>query len=196
MVSLYARTVILLLLIYAPFVGVIAVLLKLWKIICIFVYIVITRFMKYQNVFFTLALGLILITIMSELEKKYSKEMVLLNIYNALLTIGFCAIAVILRTDYNLCGILLIVAFYLFRQSNALCGIAIFLVLGFLQGDPFGALFATSSILFIRKFNGEKGKDVKYLFYIFYPVHLLFLFLITLMVVFFISNPYLIRAKF
>lgn len=144
-------------------------------------YILISRLMKYQNVFFTLALGLILITMMSKLEKKYSKEMMLLNIYNALLTIGFCAIAVVLRTDYSLCGVLLIVAFYLFRQSNVLCGIAIFLVLGYLQGDALAGLFATSAILFIRKFNGEKGKDVKYLFYIFYPAHLIALFLIKVL---------------
>lgn len=143
-------------------------------------YSIINRLFGYQNVFFTLFFGLILITIMSYLDKKYKNEMLLLNIYNALVTIGFCAIAVLIRSDYSLFGILLIVAFYLFRQSNALCGISILLILGFLQGDLGSGIFALISIFFIRAFNGTKGKDVKYLFYIFYPAHLLVLYLISL----------------
>lgn len=44
--------------------------------------------------------------------------------------------------------------------------------------SAFIGYFALSALLLIYRYNGEKGRNVKYLFYIFYPGHLLILYFI------------------
>lgn len=138
------------------------------------------RLLSNQNVFITLFLGLLMIYVMDHVDKKYEGKIFQLNLYNALITLGFCAIAILFSSDYSFRGILLIAAFYLFRGSNSLCGFSIFLILGFLTGDFVFGLCATLAIIFIIFYNSKKGKDAKYFFYIFYPAHLFLLYLITL----------------
>lgn len=139
---------------------------------------IIGRGMKHQNVFFTLFLGLLLITLMNQLEQKYKNKIIILNILEALFVIVFSIIAFILRTDYNYAGILLIVAFYLFRTSKILMTLSLLFIMGFVLGGEI-SLYATISMIFIALYNGKKGKDIKYIFYIFYPAHLFLLYLIN-----------------
>ena len=89
---------------------------------------VVKRFMSYQNVFFTLFIGLATIYFMSIIEKKYKDNMVYVNIINAIITIAACLVAAVLRTDYSYKGVLLIVAFYLFRGSKILLVLGILLI--------------------------------------------------------------------
>ena len=139
--------------------------------------VVVGRFMKHQNIFFTLFIGLLAIWIMSEVEKKYSKNMFYVNIINALITIGFSIIAALLRTDYGFTGVLLIVAFYLFRGSKPLLVIALLI----LSGNIVQA-FSALSIIPIAFYNGKKGKSMKFFFYAFYPAHILLLFILLLII--------------
>ena len=67
---------------------------------------------KYQNIFFTLFLGLCTVWLLSLVEVKFKNKLVYINILNALITIAFSFIAAVLRTDYGFMGILIIVAFY------------------------------------------------------------------------------------
>ncbi len=136
------------------------------------------RFMRHQNVFFTLFLGLMAIYLIHQVEIKYHKEIILSNIINALVTIIFCGLALFLRTDYHMAGVLLIVAFYLFRGNKILLGIAILIITGTFF-DYWIQRFDVFAIIPIAFFNGKKGKDIKFLFYIFYPAHLIILWLIT-----------------
>jgi hypothetical protein len=140
---------------------------------------------KYQNVFITLFLGLLLLYIMSTAEKKFSKNMAGTNMLNGFLTIAFCIAASFIRADYSVAGILTLVAFYLFRGNKLLIGIALFIVNGTIVGsfasDNLLAVIpavSTLAIIPIAFYNGNKGKDIKYFFYIFYPAHLIILFLI------------------
>ena len=128
-----------------------------------------------QNIFFTLFLGLVLINCMNIIMQKYSKKNFQSAFFNGLITLGFCILAIWLRTDYHYAGILLIAGFYLFRGNKIMTGISIFTVTGYLLGWFSG--LATLSMIFIGFYNGKKGRDAKYLFYIFYPGHLLLLYL-------------------
>lgn len=134
----------------------------------------------HQNVFFTLFLGLLLIYIMSIVEEKYKKQVFVSNCIDAILTLVFCIVALVLRCDYHFAGILLIVAFYLFRGSKALLTFALVLVTFTILGDI--NVLATLAMIPIAFYNGEKGKSAKYFFYIFYPAHLLVLFLISYLI--------------
>ncbi len=123
---------------------------------------------KHQNVFFTLLLGVILMYVL-----KRSRELPL----QALEILMVMCAADLLRTDYSFKGILLIAVFYLLRENlwlkTACAALWNFLWNGSIQG--YGAL----AMIPIALYNGEQGRKMKYFFYVFYPAHLLVLFLVN-----------------
>jgi hypothetical protein len=142
--------------------------------------------LSHQNVFFTLFLGLLAIYCMSMIENRFKKDILLSNLFDALVTIGFCAAAVLLRTDYDMKGILLIVAFYLFRGSKIVTTVCLIIIIGtFFPSTKDNLNIQTFSLLAmvpIAFYKGKKGKNIKYFFYIFYPAHLLILWLISVFI--------------
>jgi hypothetical protein len=156
--------------------------------------VVFNRLIAHQNVFFTLFLGLLLIYLFDLIEKQNKKNdfmgFAISNLLYAFLMAAFCLAATWLRTDYDYKGILIIVAFYLFKESKALMTISLFIISFTLLCDFRGfeqtgnwlamvSIFATLAMIPICFYNGKKGKSIKYFFYAFYPVHLMCLFLFT-----------------
>lgn len=145
-----------------------------------------------QNVFFTLFLGLAMIYLMKQVELRFEKQLLVSNLLDAAITIGFCLVAVILKTDYSYAGILLFVACYLFRGSKILISLSLFVINATMCNFAWYAqtgnllyviqLLATFSMIPIALYNGKKGKSAKYIFYIFYPAHLLILYLLSLVI--------------
>ncbi|MBQ8729990.1 MAG: hypothetical protein IJY81_02200 [Lachnospiraceae bacterium] len=86
-----------------------------------------------------------------------------------------CAVfaSVLLSTDYDLYGIVLILTMYCFRneRNNMILWTSIEHIL-LANGIQRAAIFSNLILCF---YNGEKGKNLKYMFYIFYPLHLLVL---------------------
>lgn len=138
--------------------------------------------LKSQNVFFTLLIGLLVIIGLKKLNSYSIKN----SIFTIILIGTGIFLAEWLRTDYGgSIGILLIVILYLFRNSPLLKCILGALIL--LQNSFFG-LFAFGPIYF---YNGKRGKQWKYFFYWFYPVHLLILIgLQQFVIVPFLNNMY------
>jgi len=132
---------------------------------------------KHQNIFFTLFLGLLTIYLINMAENKYKEKMLVVNLVNTAITLASCFLAVLLKTDYKFTGILLIVAFYLFRGNKLMSAITMVI----LSGNIIQA-FSALSIIPISFYNGKKGRNIKYLFYVFYPAHLIILYLIHLFV--------------
>ena len=125
--------------------------------------------LEHQNVFFTFAIGLIMLHF---IEKNTAS---ILN--NGFLIMGIL-FSVILRTDYSIYGIGLIYIFYVFRYSKVtMLGFAslVSLISGGVQR------FAMLSTIPMALYNGERGpkvfdkKYVKYMFYAFYPIHIIIL---------------------
>lgn len=98
---------------------------------------------------------------------------------NVLAMIVFCAIAHVLHTDYGSSGVLTIVILYLLRNHRMLAFFAACVELSLHNVSEFTTLF----MLFpVALYNGERGKGInKYIFYAFYPVHILALYLVTLL---------------
>ncbi|MCR4585444.1 MAG: conjugal transfer protein TraX [Lachnospiraceae bacterium] len=143
--------------------------------------------LSYQNVFFTLALGFIAIWIMDEVHKKSSsiiKDHAAAISYAVLLSCGvtalFCLAAEFLETDYHAVGILAICAAWLLKDKRYLQMPVCCLVLLLSSLREWYALIACIPILF---YNGKRGRQNKYFFYIFYPVHLTILGLICMYVI-------------
>lgn len=129
---------------------------------------------RYQNVFFTLFIGLTVIALMHH-AKEVFKGLMRFLVECAVLIAGIM-LAQLLYTDYGAVGVLAIVFIYMFKQyrSNALAlGVSV-LWLSAMNTLESPALI---DILLVKFYNGKRGLDLKYVFYAFYPVHLLLLYL-------------------
>ena len=142
---------------------------------------------SYNNVFFTLALGLLAIWALSYVEKFYEFwkekewEIILgrIMVLSAALIIivGFGAFAeMVIRSDYGLGGIIAIVVLYLLRGQKMIAFTASVLFLTVITGEI--EILAMAMIYPIMKYDGSRGKNMKFVFYAFYPAHLLVLALI------------------
>lgn len=118
--------------------------------------------MSNQNIFLTLFLGVLM---MSTIDYFHQKG----KWVGYLIVLIFGIINEFLMADYGFYGILLISLFYLFKEEKVTRFFSV-LILGLYQ------MTAGLSILFIDKYNGLRGKQPKYFFYLFYPLHLLVLY--------------------
>lgn len=140
------------------------------------------------NIFFTLAFGLIAIHIWNIVESKLAK---------VILVIALGTLANSFHTDYGIYGVAMILAFYIFKESKVKTFIAqatVYIMFDALQAILYIKKFPSATIdlrwfnqglsllalFFIFSYNEEKGKNLKYFFYAFYPVHLLIIGLIKI----------------
>lgn len=130
-----------------------------------------------QNTVFTLFLGLLTLCGMKHFEcTDLSPKATMRQMFGQLLIVCVAAVlAIVCRTDYSYLGILLIAVFYFFRNSKKLqilLGCILFL------GTNVASLLA---FIPIGMYNGMllRSKKFQYFFYIFYPVHLLALYVLS-----------------
>lgn len=126
---------------------------------------------QYQNVYFTLFLGLCAIWCAAKTPGSGLAQFAL----QCLAVAPFAITAQLLRADYGAMGVALIAAFYLFRGNDTLRDIALFVLT--LRDLP-----AAVAVAPLRCYNGQRGKCprwAQYGFYLFYPAHLAILAFIT-----------------
>ena len=124
-----------------------------------------------QNVFWELTLGIVLMMLLHGIEQRRWNGILLKVSLMILVVIFTAAAAEEFHFDYGNHGILTIALLYYFRNYRGLRLMAG--ALSFLWS--FKAMFAFLPIAF---YNGKRGGGRKYAFYIFYPAHLLILYLI------------------
>lgn len=125
--------------------------------------------MDMQNVFFTLFLGLLAIQLFERYRHSFGSVLVIL-----------CGVAAqLLQTDYGFVGVLLVVGFHLCGSGSrgyeprniwVMLGAVSLLLYG---GTP--QMFMLLAAIPLSLYNGERGPSLKYGFYLFYPLHLLFI---------------------
>lgn len=149
------------------------------------------------NIFFTLFIGLLAIFLydkITHLSFQSIKNEKVKSFFRYLL--GFLIVfllgvlAQIFHFDYGFFGIAIIFLFYLFRNHKLIMVISFILACILKYGidylDTFNLLyigwyigltiFTILPIVFICLYNKKQGPKVKYLLYLFYPVHLLILY--------------------
>lgn len=128
---------------------------------------------EFQNVYFTLLLGLLMMSCLKRWGTAFWKQMGIVAV--------FCGAAALLHCDYDMAGILMIACFYLFRNFRRERAWSVGL-LAFIESLP--CLGTAALALFpISRYSGERGQvRNKYFFYWFYPAHLLLLFLFNFLV--------------
>ena len=129
---------------------------------------------RHQNVFFTLFIGLLVIALLD--HTKHVFHGFLQFVVEIIVLVAGILLGQFLYTDYGAVGVLAIVFLYMFRQykSNALAmGISVI----WLSAMNIIESPALIDILLVKFYNGKRGLNLKYVFYAFYPAHLLLLYL-------------------
>lgn len=130
-----------------------------------------------QNVFFTLFLGLLTLCGIRQVEQKLPGiRNTAAWLLKLLVTAAGCLAAYMLKTDYAAYGVLCICLMYLFRSHKTKAftlGCVPLLLLSSSQ------IFSLLDLPLIHAYNGKRGLSLKYVFYAFYPLHLLALGLIA-----------------
>ncbi len=124
----------------------------------------------YQNIFFTLLIGLLACIGLDAICKKCTG---VAKFFCMLAVIGLSAgLAEVIHTDYGAMGIVCIVVIFLCRgnrKEQMLLGCTVF------------AYEITAPLAFvpIYFYNGKRGLKLKYFFYAFYPLHLFVIWLVA-----------------
>ena len=119
-------------------------------------------YLDYQNVLWTFVIAILMLMAV----KKYNKSILL----RLIIILIFSFIAWLLKTDYSYIGVIIIAVYYLYKEKF------------WVKLGATAVLFRDMAVIgaIINYFyNGQKGKGLKYLFYVFYPGHLLLLYLIN-----------------
>ena len=140
-------------------------------------------YLNYQNVFFTLFIGLVMMIFLQKIDEKTHQDGTnwrganwKVSIGKLLVIVAACTVATLLKTDYSAMGILTIVLMYNLRNNKMYCigiGCAVLTLLSLNEITCFLAMIP------VHFYNGKRGLNLKYPFYAFYPVHLLVLFAIA-----------------
>lgn len=155
------------------------------------------------NVFFTLFLGLLSIYLYDYIVGLFKHKTIETNdsiatksntvltnigrIIGIFIIILIAYIAKLINADYGFWGVLVVFVFYIFNSKKLLMTIAFFILcmakyaIQYINSNFYFAYLILAlctflPIIFITAYNGKQGSKIKYLLYIFYPLHLLILY--------------------
>ena len=130
---------------------------------------------KNQNVLFILALGLLMFVCLSKIESIRTMRIELSWVLRLLIVAGFATAAHYLCLDYKERGMLCMAVLYFLRDQRPRSVPVLWACLP-LNMKHFSNPGSFLSAFPLHFYNGERGKaNLKYFFYWFYPVHLLFI---------------------
>ena len=149
-----------------------------------------------QNTLVTLMIGLICMRMLAALESRFGQAFrfecpnrscrieneesnrdlgeMILGIALAVWVVAAAMLAAaVMRSDYSATGVLLIAVLYLFRYRPAESVTAGCLVMVLIYRFSMEVLFAWIAFFLISRYNGERGRKLGLMPYVFYPLHLL-----------------------
>lgn len=131
---------------------------------------------QHQNIFFTLFLGLMAIYFMENKVTKYNYSK------NAVIIVA-CILSILLAVDYNIIGIIYILAFYFTRSYDKNKKFIIIAITMFIVNlsPSFIQQFSIVALILLYFYNGKLGPKNKFLQILFYAAYPLHLFLFWLM---------------
>lgn len=136
-------------------------------------------FSKNLNVYFTLFLGLITIAVIEYCKVQRKREIINTPIF---VVISFVTIlctttfADTINTDYAGFGVIIIVIFYVFKDKPLLTFLGLLIAIFLMSNGT--ELYALIALIPIILHNHKKGPSAKYVFYTYYPAHMLILYFI------------------
>lgn len=128
----------------------------------------------HQNImltFFLTVLALILF------EKITERKKAIWYILGVMVVMMVAVVSLLLCTDYNAFALGLVFVFFLLRNKSHVIRNMVAFVYHILMRNVGIYLWGILSFILLMMYNGKKGKGLKWLFYGFYPGHLLILYL-------------------
>lgn len=135
-----------------------------------------------QSVLVTLAVSFLMLILLDFIRNKEISELAK-GLLTLIVIAAFATVAHYIKCDYELKGVLMIAGIYLLYPMFDLNRFTFCVCTGlmyFWEWSKTTYLFPASlSPLILCFYNGQKGRSLKYFFYLFYPVHLLILYFIS-----------------
>lgn len=122
--------------------------------------------------------GLISVLLFSVLTAKKDKDKVNREAISWFIPYVCMVLAQVAKTDYAAKGVLLVIVAYAFIEMTTYNNDAIVYSVAAISIFSPGELTALLDVFLMDRYNGQKGNMNKYVFYLFYPIHLLILGLI------------------
>ena len=132
---------------------------------------------SYQNVMFTFALA---VAALWSFECLKRKETGWLKLAAWVSVAAIAGIAALCSTDYGFAGVALVFFFYILRDKPSAVRVWAALAAFCVLDGSFFEMWCFMSAVPLMLYNGEKGAGLKWTFYLFYPLHLLMIYLALL----------------
>ena len=133
----------------------------------------------HQNIMLTFFLSVLALMLYDKITGKGEKSSALRIVAGCLSVAGMGIAALLLGADYTFFAVLTVFLFYVLRKkahglrtAAGCCVLSALRTVGYYSGTIL-------SLIPLLCYNGKKGKGLKWLFYIFYPAHLLLLYCIS-----------------
>lgn len=140
-----------------------------------------------QNVILTLLLGAVAVYAVDDLWKSDTND-ILKILFAGLIVYLAYSLSNMWATDYAGKGIIAVFLLYLGRTSKIGTALALlvgfyfeFQVYGWVIENSYGFVYLAIPLLLL--YNGKRGKQNKWAFYVFYPAHLFILYLLKLFII-------------
>jgi len=142
------------------------------------------------NIMFTFVFAGVLIVLIEKVQKENKKmDVLMLTLFIVFVLLVWCLTMV----SYGILGVVLVLAFYFIRNKplKYTIGALILIFMSLFEAIIGGftcrsiiQVFSVLSVVIIALcYNGQKGKiNLKYLFYVFYPLHLAVILLIKILI--------------
>lgn len=125
----------------------------------------------HQNIMYTFFLAILALMVFDRLVSGKNKTVG--KILGTLAVLMFCALSLVTGADYNVYAVGLVFLFYLFGDNHVWLRSGVGAVLHLLVRNVGIYLWGLLGFVPLLFYNGKKGKGLKWLFYVFYPGHLL-----------------------
>ena len=131
----------------------------------------------HQNIMLTFFLSILALKIFDLIRGEEPRNIVK-NVLGTLAVLVMAGLALLLRADYTIFAVIAVFLFYVLRNRHPLVrsGVGV----GFLALTRTMGYYCTTgfSLIPLLLYNGKRGRGLKWLFYAFYPGHLLALFVL------------------
>lgn len=142
--------------------------------------------LDHQNIMLTFFLSILALILFDLIRGKKKEDTgrysIGKTVLGSLVPLGMAVVAILVKADYTIFAVISVFLFYLFKDTRHFVrtGVGV----AFLALSRTVGYYCTTglSIIPLLLYNGKKGKGLKWLFYAFYPGHLLLLYLIKLIV--------------